>query len=115
MIDPTHLLEGLGYRIEEYPSDLTVYDVQKAEKTFYLIDSRYEFDYINEQAIVYLLASVKPVLIHVPLSAPYEEYLASFETFTGFPVSFFVQGGDDGKAATKQSLLQRLTFMGMEE
>lgn len=115
MITPHELLEELGYEVSPHESDLSVSQVRKANKVLYLIDSRYEFDYVNEEAIVYLLSSEQPVLVHVPLHAPYEEYLASFERFEGFPVYFFVQGRDDGYELTKQSLLIRLQAMGMEE
>lgn len=115
MIDPVRLLEDIGYRLSPVASDLRVFQADKGEVSFYVIDSVYEFDFLNEEALVYLLASEKPVLVHVPLNAPYEEYLASFQSFAGFPVSFFIQGRDDEELLTRQSMMNRLQQMGMEK
>lgn len=115
MIDPKDMLAALGYELEEVSSDLTVYNVTKDDRSLYLIDSSYEFDYINEEALVYLLCSEKPVLIHVPLRVKYEEYLASFEGFTGFPVQFFIQSKDDTEKLAYQLLKKRLTLLGFKE
>lgn len=115
MIDPKDLLTELGYQSVAVESDLAVFEMSKNNKRFYLIDSSYEFDYLNEEAIVYLLASELPVLVHVPLRAPYEEYLASFESFSDWPIQFFLQGPDDGDELTRKSLMKRLQLLKMED
>lgn len=115
MIQATSLLEELGYELTPQVNDLSVYQVTRGHDTFYLIDSQYEFDFLNEEANVFLLASDHPVLVHVPLHVSYEEYLESFRRFSDWPVYFFVQGRDDGYDLTRQSLLTRLRVMGLED
>lgn len=115
MISPVDLLRDFGYQVQPLDLPLTVYQVTAQDQRFYLVDSGYEFDYLNEEAVIYLLASEQPVLVHVPLLAAYEEYRASFETFQGFNVSFFIQGLDDGLELTRQALQARLKHMGMRE
>lgn len=115
MIQATSLLEELGYELTPQVNDLSVYQVTRGHDTFYLIDSQYEFDFLNEEATVFLLASDHPVLVHVPLHVSYEEYLESFRGFSDWPVYFFVQARDDGYDLTRQSLLTRLRVMGLED
>lgn len=115
MIDPKHWLAELGYRLSAYPADLTVYQATKGVCCFFYIDSQYEFDYLNEEAVVYLLASQQPVLIHVPLHARYEEYRASFSAFSGWPVQFFIQGEGDDEQLSRQLFVSRLQDLGLEE
>ena len=115
MMDPKHWLADLGYQLSPYPADLTVYQASKGASGFFYIDSQYEFDYLNEEAVVYLLASQLPVLIHVPLYARYEEYRASFAGFSGWPVEFFVQGEGDDEQLSRQLFVSRLQDLGLEE
>ncbi|HHT20281.1 MAG TPA: hypothetical protein GXZ74_02425 [Tissierellia bacterium] len=115
MIDPKQMLERLGYQLEDVSKELIVYEATKDGRSLYLVDSRYEFDYINEEALIYLLASSRPVLIHVPLRIRYEEYLASFESFRGCPIQFFIQDRDDTEKLAYELLKKRLTLLGFKE
>lgn len=95
MTDIKAWLEARGFRLipEDYP--LPVYRVE-GELNFYLIDSAYEFDYVNEEAVLYMLSTEQAVLVHVPLLVNYEEYLESFRPYEGLPIHFLLQAAEDG-------------------
>lgn len=95
MSDFRELLEARGFRLEKLDHALQVYQVE-GDADFFLVDSAYELDYVNEEALLYMLSAEKPVLVHVPLMLPFEEYLESFKPYEGLPIHFLIHGPEDG-------------------
>lgn len=90
------ILEQRGFSLQKQDLPLTVYAVE-GDTQFWLIDSAYEFDYMNEEAVLYMLSADKPVLIHVPLMTAYEEYLDTFTRYEGMPIHFLLHDAQDGE------------------
>lgn len=96
MTDLTKRLQARGYRLEKQDHALQVYHVE-GSADFFLVESAYEFDYVNEEALLYMLSAQQPVLVHVPLLTDYEEYVESFRRYEGFPVYFLLHAAQDGE------------------